>query len=143
MPNNTCPDCGKIIPGKGAVLFGQCMDGLHVCPTAPDVRMGSMKDERARTAFDEWWNDGECEQVEDEMAAAGSLSVEMDVCEITARHAYLEGSARLDRALALLREVEWNDDECWCPTCSHSEHAGHAPDCKLKALLEESDADQA
>lgn len=57
--------------------------------------------------------------------------------------------ARLDRALALLREVEWVEGEWeFCPVCGENPKTerpfegigmGHAADCKLKALLEESD----
>ncbi len=65
----------------------------------------------------------------------------------------LKALDRLDRALALLREVEWVEGtgevgpQVTCPVCSGEkpwvdpEHdvprGGHAPDCKLAALLEE------
>ncbi len=55
--------------------------------------------------------------------------------------------ARLDRALALLKEVEWAGDCSTCPSCGEYDtylseahdipSGGHAPGCKLKALLGE------
>ncbi len=120
MPNDTCPDCGKIIPGKGAVLFGQCLDGLHVCPTTSDARERAMIDEtpdNKDSAYMRPWK-------------------ELADCK-----------ARLDRALALLREAEDGraDVNGVCRYCAIApyivtgEKRTHAPDCKLKALLEESD----
>ncbi len=59
-------------------------------------------------------------------------------------------SARLDRALALLREVEWDravfsgmtfasKEDAVCRVCGCARGPGHAPDCEVKVLLEESD----
>ncbi len=48
--------------------------------------------------------------------------------------------ARLDRALALLRDVEWSDNETGgdrCHICGKRREHLHRTDCELAALLEE------
>lgn len=42
-----------------------------------------------------------------------------------------------DEARALLREVEWRGHGGCCPLCGMSPTERHAPDCRLKAALEE------
>lgn len=61
---------------------------------------------------------------------------------------YLRGVvAELEEARAVLREVEWASHYAWtdlaiCPSCSHEPPCsyapnGHAPDCRLAAVLGE------
>ena len=43
-----------------------------------------------------------------------------------------------ERALAMLREIqwaEWDADQAVCHKCGNWKHEGHAPDCELAALI--------
>jgi len=54
----------------------------------------------------------------------------------------LEVEDKLTTATELLREMEWvehrgvGEDWTECPSCEKDQGIGHAPDCKLKTLLE-------
>jgi hypothetical protein len=52
--------------------------------------------------------------------------------------------AKAPELASMIRELEWSypggeysDDPMWCPVCSEAQNSGHAPDCRLAALLSE------
>ena len=50
--------------------------------------------------------------------------------------------AKLTRAVEVLKEVEWEGPDEFgrqCPSCPETENYGHADDCKLAAVLRESE----
>lgn len=58
------------------------------------------------------------------------------------RRLWLEAKgAMMDEAkvMGVLKRVEWGGFDRFCPWCHHPQSGGHADDCKLAALLAESD----
>lgn len=73
--------------------------------------------------------------------AALALERERDVAQMAAAQAIQaidDCVRRIDKALALLREIEWLEceGEDHCPVCGHNKIYGHLPDCRLTAALE-------
>lgn len=51
----------------------------------------------------------------------------------------LAAEAKLAEARSVLRSVEWSSEEVArdrCPACDGYRDAGHAPDCRLRAVLD-------
>ena len=79
---------------------------------------------------------------------------DLDFCEIAKTAlpatiaAYEAEKARADRAVAVLREIEWSDEvydqyrdhvDFYCPCCGRNKEVGHLDSCLLEAALKEAE----